>query len=132
MVASAYPCHDSASWSDFDFCTRVSTRTIHLHGLLMKIFAVLAALILFVLACDKYEDKLFPPISWIYAVWKKFSHILGIVMSFIILTILWIVGFGIYALILKVITLPKRFAKEPNTFWIDVEPTTNESMAHQF
>jgi len=98
----------------------------------MKLFVVLIALVLFVLACDKYEDKLFPPISWIYSLWKKFSHVLGIVMSFIILTVLWIVGFGIYAIILKIITLPKRFHKDPNTYWIDAEPSDIDSMKHQF
>ena len=98
----------------------------------MKIFAVLFALVLFVLACDKYEEKLFPPISWIYALWKKFSHYLGIIMSFIILTILWIVGFGLYAIVLKIITIPKRFHKEPESYWIETEPTTVDSLKHQF
>ncbi len=98
----------------------------------MDLLLILAGLVVFVLLCDKFEDKLFPPISWIYALWKKFSHVLGIVMSFIILTILWIVGFGIYAVILKIITLPKRFQKEPHTYWIDSEPVTIESMERQF
>jgi hypothetical protein len=98
----------------------------------MKLFVVLIALVLFVLACDKYEDKLFPPISWIYSLWKKFSHVLGIVMSFLILTILWVVGFGIYAIILKIITFPKRFSAAPDTHWIDAEPTKTDSMKHQF
>ncbi|PIR53740.1 hypothetical protein COU75_04475 [Candidatus Peregrinibacteria bacterium CG10_big_fil_rev_8_21_14_0_10_42_8] len=98
----------------------------------MKFLIVLAVLVVFVLICDKYEDKLFPPISWIYSLWKKFSHVFGTVMSFIILTVLWIIGFGIYAIILKIITLPKRFQKAPDTYWIDTEPTTNDSMKHQF
>ena len=98
----------------------------------MKLFVILALLIVSVLICDKYEEKLFPPISWIYALWKKISSILGVVMSFIILTILWIVGFGIYAIILKIITLPLYFAKKPKSYWIDIKPTTVESMKHQF
>lgn len=98
----------------------------------MKVFAILAVLVVVVLICDKFEDRLPPPISWIYALWKKFSHVLGTVMSFIILSILWFIGFGIYAVILKIITLPKRFAGEPATFWIDSEQTTIESMKHQF
>jgi len=98
----------------------------------MKFFAALAVLVVFVLICDKYEDKLFPPFNWIYSLWKKFSHVLGTVMSFIILTVLWIVGFGIYALILKLVTFPKRFAAKTNTYWIDSEPTSSDSMKHQF
>jgi hypothetical protein len=53
-------------------------------------------------------------------------------MSFIILTVLWIVGFGIYAIILKIITFPKRFQKDPNTYWIDAEVSDIDSMKHQF
>lgn len=98
----------------------------------MKILVVLAVLVLFVLLCDKYEEKLFPPINWIYALWKKFSHVLGIIMSFIILTILWIVGFGLYAIILKTISIPKWFTKEPESYWIDVQPTSTDSLKHQF
>jgi hypothetical protein len=98
----------------------------------MKLLAILAIMVVAVLVCDKYEDKLFPPINWIYALWKKFSHVLGLVMSFLILTILWIVGFGIYSIVLRIITLPKRFSPDPNSYWIDCEPSTAESMKHQF
>lgn len=98
----------------------------------MKILIIIIALVLVVIFCDKYEDRLPPPISWIYAAWKKFSHVLGIVMSFLILTVLWIVGFGIYAIVLRIITFPKRFKADPNSYWIDCEPTTVDSMKHQF
>ena len=98
----------------------------------MKLIIILAILVVAVLICDKYERKLPPPISWIYALWKKFSHVLGIIMSFLILTILWIVGFGMYAIVIRVITLPKRFKAEPDSYWIGCEPTTVESMKHQF
>lgn len=98
----------------------------------MKLFVILVVFVLLVILCDKYEDKLFPPLSWIYSLWKKFSHVLGIIMSFLILTILWVIGFGIYAIILKIITFPKRFSKDPHSYWIEVEPTTPESMKHQF
>mgnify|MGYP003989956991 FL=1 len=98
----------------------------------MKLLIILALLVVTVLLCDKYEERLPPPISWIYALWKKFSHVLGTVMSFLILTVLWIVGFGIYAIVIKIITFPKRFKTKPNTYWIDVEPTTVESINHQF
>ncbi|MDA0375825.1 MAG: hypothetical protein O3A80_00750 [bacterium] len=98
----------------------------------MKFLVIIVVLIAGVLVCDKYEEKLFPPISWIYALWKKFSHVLGIVMSFLILTALWIVGFGTYAIVIRIITLPKRFAPKPDTYWINVEPTTVESMKRQF
>lgn len=98
----------------------------------MRIWILLIVLVGIVLLCDKFEDRLPPPVRWMYALWKKFSHYLGMVMSFLILTVLWIVGFGIYAVILKLITLPKRFQSDPDTYWITIEPTTTESMKHQF
>lgn len=98
----------------------------------MKVFAFIALLALIVVLCDKFKEKLPTPIKQIYALWEKFSHILGNIMSFIILTVLWIVGFGTYAIIMKIITLPKRFAAEPDTFWIDANVTTADTMRHQF
>ena len=98
----------------------------------MKLFVVIVLLVLFVLLCEKYEDKLFPPLSWIFSLWKKFSHLLGIIMSFLILSVLWIVGFGIYGIILKIITLPNTFKSEPESYWLDATPTTKENMRHQF
>lgn len=57
-----------------------------------------------------------PPFSWLYKGWMVFSHLLGMIMSKIILTLLWIVGFGLYAIVLKAINLVK---KEPPkiTYW---------------
>ena len=98
----------------------------------MKIALVIIALVITILLCDKYEERLPPPINWLYAGWKKFAHILGIIMSFLILSLFWIFVVGIYALISKLIRLPKMFAKKPETYWIDAEPTTLESMKHQF
>lgn len=60
-----------------------------------------------------------------------FSHALGRVMSAILLTILWIIGFGLYAVIAKVIRACRR---EPprDSYWIDCEPTTAETMRRPF
>jgi len=72
------------------------------------------------------------PLRQLFRGWMAFSHILGMIMSTIILTILWIVGFGIYAVILKIITLPARFRKEPDSFWIEVKPEPIENMRYPF
>ena len=98
----------------------------------MKLSLIIVGLVVAVLLCEKFEKSLPPPISWLFTGWKKFSHCLGIVMSTIILTLLWVFGFGVYAVIIKIITFPKRFASEPNSYWIAVEPSTKESMQHQF
>ncbi|MBI1934245.1 hypothetical protein HYS30_01130 [Candidatus Peregrinibacteria bacterium] len=57
-----------------------------------------------------------PPLSWLCAGWMTFSHVLGMIMSKIILTLLWIVGFGLYGIVLKIVKLVKREAP-PETYW---------------
>lgn len=96
----------------------------------MKLFVAIALLILAVLVCEKFEDRLPIPINWIFAVWKKFSHYLGLVMSSIILSVLWIVGIGLYAIIFK---LTKAFKKETTktSYWIDVSSQQSD-MKYQF
>ncbi len=54
-------------------------------------------------------------------------------MSKIILTILWIVGFGIYALIFRCIRLFVKKAEAPaDTFWIDVPALQPDDLHRQF
>ena len=66
----------------------------------------------------------------LYRLWMSFSHILGRIMSTILLTVLWIVVFGMYAIILKCIAL---FKKRPSneTYWIDVRNESTD-MRYQF
>lgn len=75
--------------------------------------------------------KLPPPLSWLWSAWKAFAEILGKVMSKIILTILWLVGFGIYAVILKIVML---FRREPaqDSYWIDIPPQEPGDLHRQF
>ncbi len=98
----------------------------------MKILAILAIFVIIILICDHYESKLPHPINFLYTCWKKFSHLLGIIMSFLILTILWIIGFGTYGIIMNIMTLRARCKPKPDSYWIDVEPSTTESLKHQF
>ena len=73
-----------------------------------------------------------PPLSWFYDAWMEFSTLLGFVMSKIILTILWIVGFGIYGITLKIIRLFVPKVQAPGSYWIDVPPTAPDDLHHQF
>ena len=59
-----------------------------------------------------------------------FAETLGRIMSWIILTILWIVGFGIYGIIMKVVMLFKR--KQVDTYWVDPPKDFENSMKYQF
>jgi len=57
---------------------------------------------------------------------------LGRVMSFIILTILWLVLFSVYAIILKILSIPKLWKKPPETYWVNPLPNVPDGMRHQF
>lgn len=60
-----------------------------------------------------------------------FSHVLGMIMSRIILTLLWIVGFGIYAIALKIANLVKR--KSPKLSYWETPPEEFEGrLKYQF
>jgi hypothetical protein len=75
--------------------------------------------------------RLPPPLSWLWEGWKMFSHAFGRVMSFIILTILWIVGFGTYGIVMKVMRL-FRSEVATDSYWVDLEPMKEDSLVHQF
>ena len=75
--------------------------------------------------------KLPPPLSWLWQAWTWIGLQIGKVMGFILLTILWIVGFGIYGIVMKIGTL-FRSKQSPATYWIDVPPTTVESYKQPF
>lgn len=62
--------------------------------------------------------------------WMTVGHAIGVVMSSILLTILWVFLFGAYAISLKFIALFARHKKR-DSYWWDVteEPT---DFTHQF
>ncbi|OGJ59882.1 hypothetical protein A2881_01975 [Candidatus Peribacteria bacterium RIFCSPHIGHO2_01_FULL_55_13] len=74
--------------------------------------------------------KLPKPLQQLYDLWMRFSHVLGRIMSTILLTIIWIVVFSIYAIILKMIYL---FSGKPptDTYWVDVSKDSTD-MRYQF
>lgn len=72
-----------------------------------------------------------PPLSWLYRGWMAFSHVLGMIMSKVILTVLWIVGFGFYAIVLQCIRLVKR--EPPKQSYWEVPPEEFEGrLKYQF
>ncbi len=75
--------------------------------------------------------KLPPPFRQLYEGWMIGSQALGRIMSWILLTILWITVFGIYAIVLKAIALfkPKTV---PATYWHPLEPEPAENMKRPF
>ncbi len=63
--------------------------------------------------------------------WLKLSHALGFLMSSILLTVLWVTLFAVYAIALKII----RFFRRPRnavTYWIDVSENDQRNMCRQF
>jgi hypothetical protein len=75
--------------------------------------------------------KVPPPFSWLWDGWMMFSKALGFVMSKIMLTIFWLIFFGIYALIIRLIGL---FSHKPKTdsYWLDTPTDYENSMKYQF
>ena len=71
------------------------------------------------------------PLLWLKKGWMAFAHVLGRIMSTIILTILWIVGFGVYAIVLKIISIRKLWQKKPESYWIDVSEK-ERNLKYQF
>ncbi|MBM3228109.1 hypothetical protein FJZ27_04625 [Candidatus Peribacteria bacterium] len=70
------------------------------------------------------------PLRRLYDLWMRFSQVLGRIMSTILLTILWIFVFGLYAIILKCMRLVSRQSSK-ETYWIDVSDHSTE-MRYQF
>ncbi len=81
--------------------------------------------------CYAVFVKLPLPLQKAYDLWMLFSKALGRVMSWILLTILWVTVFGIYAIVLKLI---KFFKTEPApaTYWHPLEPEPAENMRRPF
>lgn len=72
------------------------------------------------------------PVRQLFRGWMAFSHVFGMIMSTIILTILWIAGFGIYAVILRIVNFPKYFQKAPESYWIVARPMNPDEMRYPF
>jgi hypothetical protein len=70
------------------------------------------------------------PIKQAYTLWMRFAHVLGRIMSFILLTVLWIVVFGVYAIILKIIRRCTRTV-QIESYWIDVSREATD-LRYQF
>lgn len=75
--------------------------------------------------------KLPPPLKQLYDLWMLFSKALGRVMSWILLTILWVTMFGVYAIVAKVIKLCTK-KNSATTYWVDLEPEPAEHMKRPF
>lgn len=70
------------------------------------------------------------PLRTAYDLWMRFAHVLGRIMSFILLTILWLTIFALYAVVIKLVHLFRK--KSPSeTYWIDVS-TESSDLRHQF
>ncbi|MBI2636124.1 hypothetical protein HYW84_02245 [Candidatus Peregrinibacteria bacterium] len=76
--------------------------------------------------------KIPPPFNWLWSAWKIFGAAVGKAMSKVILTILWIAGFGLYAIILKIMRLFAKKSRAPDTYWIDVPPPQPGDLHRQF
>ncbi len=69
------------------------------------------------------------PLQPAYDAWMAFSKALGRVMSFIILTVLWVVGFGIYGIVKKIMNVVTA-KSQTNSYWLPAD--VNTDMNRQF
>ncbi len=63
--------------------------------------------------------------------WLRLNHALGFVLSSILLAVLWVTLFAVYAIALNII----RFFRHPRsagTYWIDVSENDQRNMCRQF
>ncbi len=68
----------------------------------------------------------------IFKAWKAFGHMLGLVMSKVIFTVLYIVGVGVYAIIAFIIRFFSSSHSSKSTWRSKEDPPTWESMSHPF
>ena len=75
---------------------------------------------------------LLPPLlRRLWNAWKAVGHRIGIVMGFVLLSVLWITIFGIYALCRKCAGLLKR-PSPLASYWQPVPPDYPNSLDHEF
>lgn len=66
-----------------------------------------------------------------YDLWMKFSHVLGLIVSSILLSVFWALVIGLYGVCIRIATLfHPRESKD--TYWVDSEPSTLETLPRQF
>jgi uncharacterized membrane protein (DUF373 family) len=70
------------------------------------------------------------PLKPIVDAWMAFSRALGKVMSFILLTVVWVVVFGIYGIVLKIIRLFQQ--EDSSSTWKEPIPEDAKTMKFSF
>lgn len=71
------------------------------------------------------------PLRPLYDAWMAFSKVLGKVMSAILLTVVWAVVFGAYAIVMKIAALFRKKPDGPST-WVDCSPEDATTMKRPF
>ncbi|MFA5062264.1 MAG: hypothetical protein WC526_03910 [Patescibacteria group bacterium] len=70
----------------------------------------------------------------LYKYWMKFSHVLGTISGFIILTVFYFIIIGLYALPFGLVRLLKGHKNQPLSYWKIKEnrPADLENLKFQF
>ena len=96
----------------------------------MKFFIVLATLAVFVVLLDRFHDKLPTPFPQLHRAWTTFSHVLGTGVNYALLSIVWVLVFGPYALVYKCSHKKEEIDPSAKTYWKNAEKEQN--LRHQF
>ncbi len=94
--------------------TRVNVR--HLRFILY-FFGTLAAIVLIL--------RLFMPFRQIWEGWKKIAHKLGIINTYILLTVMYFLVIPVFALMAGKKRLRLKLKPDAKSYWEDVKPLSN-------
>ena len=70
------------------------------------------------------------PLKPLYDAWMAVSHFIGLIMSSVMLSLIWVIVFGAYAMIIKTVSLFGT-KKRSGTDWADVSSEASD-FQHQF
>lgn len=81
---------------------------------------------------DRHMKRLPLPLQLPWIGWKWFSYGLGRMMSWIILTLLWLVGFGAYGMVLHIVRFLRLEPERRASAWLEVAPNAPDTYRRQF
>lgn len=76
----------------------------------------------FFLICGLFIPHMLAPIEWL---WMKIAHVMGIVMTYILLTLTYYIVITLVGLIMRLVgndPMKRKFEPEAKSYWMKVDP----------
>lgn len=64
--------------------------------------------------------------------WIALSHALGVAVSAVVLTVLWVLAIGVYGVGVRLASLRRGLAPPPDTFWVPSPPAPERHLGEPF